>query len=156
MAGNARCGSIKPLCPGYLLPRRCRTFPRRHSIQVCVCSKVRTFRLDGAQRCPLKCVVRPGSTVSPWQKSLNRLQLPGVRFRATLFTPSASNHAGSECHGVQVHVTNRDSFRPVEMALHLLRAARCLSGDAWKWNPHFERLAGSSAIRVGPENRRPA
>jgi uncharacterized protein YbbC (DUF1343 family) len=78
---------------------------------------------------------------------LNKLQLPGVRFRATAFTPSASNHAGSECNGVQVHVTDRDSLRPVEMALHLIAVARCLSGDAWMWNSHFDRLAGDSAVR---------
>jgi uncharacterized protein YbbC (DUF1343 family) len=33
------------------------------------------------------------------------------------------------------------------MALHLIAAARCLSGDTWRWNPHFERLAGGSAVR---------
>jgi len=90
---------------------------------------------------------------APWidgntlAEALNRLQLPGVRFRATAFTPSASTHAEIECHGVQVHVTDRDSLRPVEMVLHLIAAARCLSGDAWKWNPHFDRLVGSSSIR---------
>jgi uncharacterized protein YbbC (DUF1343 family) len=79
--------------------------------------------------------------------ALNELQLAGVRFRATVFTPSASNHAGSECHGVQVHVTDRDAFRPVEMGLHLLAVTRCFSGDAWTWNPHFDRLTGDSGIR---------
>jgi uncharacterized protein YbbC (DUF1343 family) len=83
--------------------------------------------------------------------ALNEIQLPGVRFRATAFMPSASNHAGSECHGVQVHVTDRDSIRPVEMALHLIAVARCLSGDAWMWNPHFERLAGDSSLRSALE-----
>ena len=73
--------------------------------------------------------------------------MPGVRFRPIVFTPSASNHAGSECHGVQVHVIDRDAFLPIEMALHLIRVARCLSGDAWTWNPHFERLAGGSDVR---------
>ncbi len=84
-------------------------------------------------------------------EELNRLQLPGVRFRATMFTPSASTHAGSECSGVQVHVTDRGSLRPVEMALHLISVARYLSGDAWMWNPHFERLAGGSGIRSALE-----
>lgn len=82
---------------------------------------------------------------------LNNLQLPGVRFRATAFTPAASSHAGTECYGVQVHVTDRDLFRPVEMALHLIAVARCLSGDAWMWNPHFDRLAGDSAVRSALE-----
>jgi uncharacterized protein YbbC (DUF1343 family) len=94
---------------------------------------------------------------APWldgyalAKALNGLQLPGVRFRADVFTPSASNHAGSECKGVQVHVTDRDALRPVEMALHLIAVARCLSGEAWRWNPHFERLTGGSDVRSALE-----
>src|SRR5687768_6029678 len=53
---------------------------------------------------------------APWLDShalaeaLNGLQLPGVHFRATVFTPCASNHAGTECQGVQIHVTDRDSL----------------------------------------------
>ena len=84
-------------------------------------------------------------------ETLNGLHLPGVRFRATVFTPSTSNHAGSQCHGVQVHVTDRDEFRPVEMALHLITVARCLSGDAWEWNPHFDRLTGGREVRSALE-----
>jgi uncharacterized protein YbbC (DUF1343 family) len=87
--------------------------------------------------------------------ALNELQLPGVRFRATVFTPSASTHAETECYGVQVHVTDRDAFRPVEMALHLLMVARCSSGDAWMWNPHFDRLAGGSDLRSALEAGKP-
>ena len=83
--------------------------------------------------------------------AMNEIQLPGVRFRETVFTPSASNHSGSECHGVQVHILDRDSFDPIEMALHLILVARCLSGDAWMWNPHFERLAGDGTLRSALE-----
>lgn len=94
---------------------------------------------------------------APWldgyalAEALNRLDLPGVRFRAHVFTPSASNHAGTQCQGVQVHVIDRDVLRPVEMALHLIAEAQCLSGNAWAWNPHFERLAGSSGVRSALE-----
>jgi uncharacterized protein YbbC (DUF1343 family) len=94
---------------------------------------------------------------APWldgyalAEALNRLQLPGVRFRAAVFTPSASNYAESECRGVQVHVTDRESLRPLEMALHLIAVARCLSGEAWMWNPHFERLTGGSDVRSALE-----
>jgi len=84
--------------------------------------------------------------------AMNELQLPGVRFRATVFIPSASNYAASECHGVQVHILDRDSLRPIEMTLHLIAVARCLSGDHWMWNPHFERLAGDSAVRAAVES----
>ena len=83
--------------------------------------------------------------------ALNRLGLPGVRFRATVFTPSASVHAGTRCQGVQVHVVDRDVLRPVEMVLHLIVEARCLSGEAWVWNQHFERLTGDSGVRSALE-----
>jgi uncharacterized protein YbbC (DUF1343 family) len=46
---------------------------------------------------------------------------------------------------------DRNSFRPVEMALHLIAVARSLSGHAWMWNPHFERLAGGSTVRSALE-----
>ena len=94
---------------------------------------------------------------APWLDSyelvtaLNELCLPGVRFRPTVFTPSASTHAGSQCYGVQVHITNRDSLQPVEMALYLIAIARQMSGDAWMWNPHFDRLAGDGALRAALE-----
>ena len=95
---------------------------------------------------------------APWLKSfslaeeLNSLNLPGVRFRPITFIPSTSIHAGSECQGVQVHITDRDMLRPVSMALNLIAVVRWLSGEAWAWNPHFERLAGSTGIRSALES----
>jgi uncharacterized protein YbbC (DUF1343 family) len=90
---------------------------------------------------------------APWldgyalAEEMNVLCLPGVRFRPIVFTPSASNHAGSECQGVQVHIFDKSVFRPVTMALNLIAIARQMTGDAWAWNPHFDRLAGGSGIR---------
>ncbi len=94
---------------------------------------------------------------APWlnghdlAEAMNGLHLAGVRFRPHVFTPSASNHAGVECQGVQIHVTERNRFRPVEMALNLIAVTRNMSGEAWKWNPHFERLAGNGSLRSALE-----
>ncbi len=94
---------------------------------------------------------------APWldgyslAEEMNALCLSGVRFRPMVFTPSASTHAGSECQGVQVHIINRDALRPVTMALNLIATARQLAGEAWMWNPHFERLAGGSSVRSALE-----
>ena len=94
---------------------------------------------------------------APWldgyalASAMNGLRLPGVRFRATVFTPSASNHAGSDCHGVQVHIMDRKLLRPVEVVLHLIAMTLRMSGDAWTWSPHFERLTGSRDIRSALE-----
>jgi len=90
---------------------------------------------------------------APWldgyvlAEEMNALNLPGVRFRPIVFTPSASTHAGSECHGVQVHVIDRVALRPVTIALNLVAIARRMSGEVWAWNLHFEKLAGGSEVR---------
>lgn len=82
---------------------------------------------------------------------MNAINLAGLRFRPTSFTPAASNQAGQECFGVQVHVLDRAALRPVAMALHLLAVTRRLSGSDWAWHPHFERLAGSRGVRTALE-----
>jgi len=94
---------------------------------------------------------------APWldgyalAEDMNVLCLPGVRFRPIVFTPLAANHAGSECLGVQIHILDRDTLRPVTVALNLIAVVRRMAGEAWVWNPHFDRLAGSSFVRSALE-----
>jgi uncharacterized protein YbbC (DUF1343 family) len=94
---------------------------------------------------------------APWldgyalTEEMNALNLPGVRFRPIVFTPSASNHAGSECHGVQIHIIDRNTLRSVSMALNLIAVVRRMAGKAWAWNPHFDKLAGGSDVRTALE-----
>lgn len=86
---------------------------------------------------------------------LNRLALPGVRFRPTEFVPAAGKHAGQVCSGVQLHVTDRRVFRPVEAGLHLIAACRDQAADrftflpsSWEGRPpHFDLLFGVAAMR---------
>jgi len=106
---------------------------------------------------------------APWldgyelAQTLNRLDLPGVRFRPTRFAPSASKYAGQSCSGVQVHVTDRDAFRPVATGLHLLAACRAQRPDCFEflptsWEgrpPHFDLLAGTPRLRQGLEAGEP-
>lgn len=100
---------------------------------------------------------------APWldghalAQALNRLALPGVRFRPTHFVPSASKHARLTCGGVQVHVTDRLAFRPVETGLHVVAACHDQAPDRFEflassWEgrpPHFDLLTGDAAIREG-------
>jgi uncharacterized protein YbbC (DUF1343 family) len=94
---------------------------------------------------------------APWldgyalAEELNALCLPGVRFRSILFTPSASNHTGCECRGVQVHVLERNALQSVTMALNLIAVTRRMANQAWAWNPHFDRLAGGGDVRSALE-----
>ena len=100
---------------------------------------------------------------APWldgyelAQSLNRLGLPGVRFRPLYFVPSASKHTGQKCSGVQLHVTDRDAFRPVITGLHVVAACRAQAperfeflGSSWEGRPpHFDLLTGVAAVREG-------
>ncbi|MGQ9841682.1 MAG: exo-beta-N-acetylmuramidase NamZ family protein [Anaerolineae bacterium] len=89
--------------------------------------------------------------------ALNQLALPGVRFRPTQFEPAASKHAGQMCQGVQIHVTDRAAFRPVEAGLHVVAACRAQAPErftflstSWEGRPpHFDLLAGNATIREG-------
>ncbi|WP_058302066.1 exo-beta-N-acetylmuramidase NamZ family protein [Gorillibacterium timonense] len=55
---------------------------------------------------------------------MNRFKLPGVYFRPAYFKPSFSKHQGAACKGVQLHVTNARSIRPVETGIRLLDVIR--------------------------------
>lgn len=106
---------------------------------------------------------------APWldghtlAQSLNQLNLPGVRFRPVSFAPTFSKHSGQTCSGVQVHVTDRASFKPIQTALHLIAACRAQApkdfsflSSSWEGGkPHFDLLAGSASVRQGLEAERP-
>ncbi|MFA0749702.1 MAG: hypothetical protein SLRJCFUN_000105 [Candidatus Fervidibacter sp.] len=84
---------------------------------------------------------------------LNKLNLPGVRFRPHRFIPSASKHAGEVCKGVQVHVTDRNAFRPVRTGLCVLAAFKRLYRHAFAWQKAtIDRLMGTSAFRQAMED----
>lgn len=74
---------------------------------------------------------------APWIDSrrlaarLNGLGLAGVRFVPLRFTPTASKFQGVECGGVQVLLTDRDAFEPLETGLTIVRELRNLFGDAF-------------------------
>ena len=65
--------------------------------------------------------------------AMERRNLPGVAFRPTWFTPTASKHANVPCGGVQIHILDREAMRPVAMGLHLLEALREQDPDAFAW-----------------------
>jgi uncharacterized protein YbbC (DUF1343 family) len=94
-----------------------------------------------------------------WATALNGLGLPGVGFRACFFAPVFWRYGGERCGGVQVHVTDRDSFRPVETGLHLLRTLMSLHPSRFRFNEptyderrHFDLLAGTDGLRRSLES----
>lgn len=58
---------------------------------------------------------------TPLARALNARGLPGVRFEAVTFTPSASEYANQLLGGIRVSVTDREAFQPVRMGLAVAR-----------------------------------
>lgn len=99
---------------------------------------------------------------APWldgdllAERLAEYALPGVRFEAVTFTPDAPTDgkwAGETVFGVRLVETDPDRYDPTRAAVAALVEARRLSGSDWEWNvAHFDRLAGTDALRLGIES----
>jgi len=64
--------------------------------------------------------------------ALNRLGLRGLRFEPVWFTPMADQYAQIQCGGVRLVVTDRDTLRPVTVALALARELRVRHRDQFR------------------------
>jgi uncharacterized protein YbbC (DUF1343 family) len=93
---------------------------------------------------------------------LAKLRLPGFCARPLSFTPTFHKHAGKRCGGVQVHVTDAASFRPVATYVALVALAQRQAPRAFGFRTEryeyvddvlaFDLLTGSSECRVAIDN----
>jgi len=83
---------------------------------------------------------------------LEGYDLPDARFEAVTFTPENpgdGKFAGEEVAGVRFVAAGPD-YDPTRAAVALLIEARRQAGDRWEWREsHFDRLAGTDALRLG-------
>jgi len=87
---------------------------------------------------PFEMIGAPWIEPHRWARRLNALGLPGVRFRPCRFRPTFSKYAGERCGGIQLHILDRELFRPVETALHMLHSLRELWPGRLQWLPSEE------------------
>ncbi len=90
---------------------------------------------------------------------LAQYDLQGVRFRPTSFMPVFHKHGGRSCGGIQLHIVDRQTFRPYRTGICILRAlwAECPNGFTWRVEPYefvstrpaIDLLTGSDEIRLG-------
>lgn len=95
---------------------------------------------------------------APWIESrdlvdkLNALHLPGVTFREASFIPTFSKYQGESCRGAQIHVLDRNTFRPFESTLHIITTIKTLYPDKFKFHPeYFDNIMGNSKVREALE-----
>ena len=102
---------------------------------------------------PFEWIGAPWIDPERWADTLNSLELSGIHFRPVHFTPTFSKYTDQNCHGVQVHVTDRDQFKPVDTALHLIATAQRYYPDQLEFLKNrgryfFDLLAGTDALRL--------
>jgi len=79
---------------------------------------------------------------------LNALHLPGVIFREQWFTPTFSKFKGELCGGCQIHVTDRNIFRPLTVTLQIIATIRTMHPDRLIIHEdYFDKVLGTSAVR---------
>jgi uncharacterized protein YbbC (DUF1343 family) len=115
---------------------------------------------------PFELVGAPWAIAEPFADAMNRLELPGVRFRPALFEPTFHKHAKTSCGGCQIHVLDRRTFRAVETGVALVGAIRGSDPGRFQWRePPYEYelrklpidiLAGSSGLREQVDAGTPA
>jgi len=95
---------------------------------------------------------------APWidgyqlTERLNKIGLPGVIFREAWFTPWFSKYRGQLCGGCQLHVTDRQSFRPFLTALWIMATIKQMYPDRFEFHPdYFDKIMGNSDVRLALE-----
>ena len=90
-------------------------------------------------------------------KKLKEFKLAGVIFRTMYFQPTFQKHEGKLCGGAQMHVTDRDRFKPFKTGVAILKAVHDIYPKQFKWKqPPYEYetekmpidiLAGTDRLR---------
>ena len=98
-------------------------------------------------------------------EELRKDNLPGVVFRPLHFQPTFHKFAVEICGGIQIHVIDRNAFKPVITGAAIISAIRRLYPDGFQWKqpPYeyvydklpFDVINGSSRLRERIEAGRP-
>jgi uncharacterized protein YbbC (DUF1343 family) len=101
---------------------------------------------EGTQLSEGRGTTRPFELIgAPWidgdalAEGMNERRLPGVFFRPVFFEPTFQKHAKTTCGGVQLHVTDRDAFKPLRAAVELIEEFQAQGPARFAWRePPYE------------------
>lgn len=90
-------------------------------------------------------------------EELNKLGLEGVYFRPLYFQPIFNKYSGILCGGAQIHITNRNKFKPFKTGVAIIKTIRNIYHNDFSWRlPPYEYeltklpidiLAGTNKLR---------
>ena len=92
-----------------------------------------------------------------FMEELKKCDLEGVTFRPVTYEPAFDKYRLQPCLGFQIHITDKERFKPYRMGLALLQALGLTHPDLFKWlDPPYEYeleklpidiLIGSDTVR---------
>ena len=90
-------------------------------------------------------------------EELKKPGLDGVTFRPVTYEPAFDKYRGEPCFGFQIHITDKDRFKPYRLGLALLQALGLTHPERFRWlDPPYEYereklpidiLIGSGTVR---------
>jgi uncharacterized protein YbbC (DUF1343 family) len=101
---------------------------------------------EGTQLSEGRGTTRPFELIgAPWidgerlAGAMNERELPGVHFRPAFFEPTFQKHARQSCGGCQIHVTDRERFLPLRVAVELIEEFHRQDPSRFAWRePPYE------------------
>lgn len=114
---------------------------------------------------PFELVGAPWIEPRGFARQLSSLGIEGAFFRPVHFEPTWDKYEGRLCGGVQIHVTNRNTFKPVRCGALLLAAAADLYPKDFAWSeppyeyelelPPIDIIFGDSSLRKSIDEGNP-
>lgn len=114
---------------------------------------------------PFELIGAPWIDAERFAEAMNGSGLKGVYFRPAGFEPTFQKHAKQPCGGCQIHVTDRDAFKPVITGVALIDMFRRCDAKRFAWRePPYEYehekmpidiLAGTDELRAQIESGMP-
>ena len=116
---------------------------------------------------PFEFVGAPGIDAINWAEATmaQGLILEGAKLRPIAFEPGFQKHRSQICSGLQIHITNRQTFQPIRWFVAMLSGLAATAPKALVWRekayefvdkvPAIDLLWGSNSLRETIDNRRP-
>ena len=141
--------------------------PNIPTVETCVVFPA-TVHLEGTELSEGRGTTKPfelngAPFIDPWEwaEELDRYNFPGVVLRPCFFRPTFQKWADQTCGGIQIHVTDREAFRPVILGIAIVKTAYELYTENFQWkqgdyeyefgkNP-FDVVSGTDKIRKAIE-----
>src|SRR5207237_5678001 len=77
---------------------------------------------------------------------LNQRKIPGVRFVPLNFLPKASVFKDEQCSGVNIIITDRAQFRPLQTGIEIAVALRRLYPAVWQVDDYIRLLVNGETL----------